>query len=227
MLYIMSVIRVIVQVLIAVAGAAAVFVALPFMLRQPQHTPSAPTTPPQRLVWFDTPPPLPDEVMVETLYALPESLDVLPEETPTPESSMPPPPTAIDLSMLPLVSGIGVVVPVVPAIDLELISFEGNVGDGHGIRIDTPVRPLTPLMPVYPRNAANRGIEGSVIVEFTVGADGVPVDVIIVTATPPAIFEEASRHAIRRWRLSPALRDGTPVPVRLRQTIRFVRSSEK
>ena len=45
---------------------------------------------------------------------------------------------------------------------------------------------------VYPRAALRREIEGSVILELTVGVTGDVVDAFVVEATPPNRFEKKS-----------------------------------
>ena len=60
----------------------------------------------------------------------------------------------------------------------------------------------------YPPQAAADGIEGRVIIEFTIGKDGVPKDIVIVEANPPGIFEAVSIAALNQWRYEPARKLG-------------------
>lgn len=66
--------------------------------------------------------------------------------------------------------------------------------------------------PVYPHAAERRGLEGRVLVEFTVGADGAVRDVRIVESSD-RIFERAALTAASRFRYQPRIVDGTPVAV--------------
>lgn len=87
--------------------------------------------------------------------------------------------------------------------------------------IDTPPRPTVQLPPHYPHSARQAGIEGQVEVEFTVTVDGRVVDVRILDARPPDLFNSAARAAVERWRFEPALRRGEAVPARVRIPLQF------
>ncbi len=69
-----------------------------------------------------------------------------------------------------------------------------------------PVSELTLLdytPPDYPNRALNRDIEGWVDVEFTVTADGTPVDVSVVNASHDRYFREEAIAAVGLWRFEP------------------------
>jgi protein TonB len=87
--------------------------------------------------------------------------------------------------------------------------------------IDAPPRPIARIPPPYPPTARLRRIEGELVAEFIVTADGAVRDVQIVDAQPPGIFEQTALQTIRRWRFEPGLRDGAPVDVRVRQKLTF------
>lgn len=73
--------------------------------------------------------------------------------------------------------------------------------------------PIVRVEPIYPTRAASRGIEGYVIVEFTVTANGSVRDPIIVEAEPSSIFDRAAERAVLKWKFKPRVVDGTPVEV--------------
>lgn len=73
----------------------------------------------------------------------------------------------------------------------------------------------------YPSRAASKGIEGTVDAEFTIGTDGAPRNIVILTASPPEIFDQAVIEAIRQWRYQPAVVDGRIAEVRTRARLRF------
>lgn len=73
--------------------------------------------------------------------------------------------------------------------------------------------PIVRVEPIYPTRAASRGIEGYVIVEFTVTANGSVRDPIIVEAQPSSIFDRAAERAVLKWKFKPRVVDGTPVEV--------------
>lgn len=83
------------------------------------------------------------------------------------------------------------------------------------------VVPLRMDPPNYPREAYRRRQEGQVVVEFTINAEGGTEDVTVVEATPRGVFDSEARRAVARWTFQPALRDGRPVPQRIRHTLEF------
>lgn len=60
--------------------------------------------------------------------------------------------------------------------------------------------PLATRAPAYPRAARLQGVEGSVVLEFSLDAGGQPVGVSILSAQPRGVFERAARDAIAAWR---------------------------
>jgi TonB family protein len=84
-----------------------------------------------------------------------------------------------------------------------------------------PAQALAPLVapqPVYPAQAQQRGIEGSVTVTFTVNPFGDTQDVRVSAAQPSGVFDLAAVSAVSRWRY-PA--DGNREPVSLTETLEF------
>ena len=69
-----------------------------------------------------------------------------------------------------------------------------------GIQIPTPLKRENPR---YPRAAFRRGIEGSVLLDFSVDADGHVVAPRVVDATPPGVFDRAALDAVSEWTYQP------------------------
>jgi TonB family protein len=78
--------------------------------------------------------------------------------------------------------------------------------------------PLVAPEPVYPQQAQLRGVEGSVIVEFTINPYGDTQDVRVVSAQPPGVFDLAAVSAVSRWRYPT---DGAREPFSERATLEF------
>lgn len=70
------------------------------------------------------------------------------------------------------------------------------------------------MAPVYPHNALEKGLSGSVTVEFTVDVKGEPTQLRIAAANPPGVFDLAALEAVKHWRYKPYMLDGvlTPIP---------------
>jgi protein TonB len=88
---------------------------------------------------------------------------------------------------------------------------------------DQDVLPLVRIAPDYPARAAARGIEGWVIVEFTITPTGSVRDPMVIEAQPKGVFDDAALKAIARWRYNPRVEGGVAVErVGVRTIIRFV-----
>ena len=72
----------------------------------------------------------------------------------------------------------------------------------------------------YPPAARTGDLEADVPLEIVVDASGTVVDARVVTRTGSG-FDESALAAIRRYRFSPAMRDGKPVRVRMRWSVQF------
>ena len=73
----------------------------------------------------------------------------------------------------------------------------------------------------FPSDARLRNSEGTVVVAFLVGEDGVPVRHRIIAADPPLLFEAAVNASIGEFRFAPATRDGKPAQYETHVTLSF------
>ena len=75
---------------------------------------------------------------------------------------------------------------------------------------------------LYPEMARVAGINGNVIIGFTVGQDGIPRDIIAIQEKPQGLgFGEAGIEAIKNMLFKPGMHEGHPVSVSMQQVIRF------
>jgi protein TonB len=83
-------------------------------------------------------------------------------------------------------------------------------------------RRLSGNPPEFPARAAARGIAGTVVLEFVVGADGRVRDLTIAQEDPPGEgFGAAARAAVRGWRFPPTGDGVTAGPYRARLRLTF------
>jgi protein TonB len=75
--------------------------------------------------------------------------------------------------------------------------------------------------PPYPRLLKRRGIEGYVLVEFTVTEQGLVQDPVIIESRPHEDFGKSVIRTVRYWKFKPYRIDDKPVAVRARQGIDF------
>jgi TonB family protein len=84
-----------------------------------------------------------------------------------------------------------------------------------------------PAPPEYPAAARRRGLEGCVLAEVMIGADGSVTDVSILESDHPGIFDQSMREAQRTARYQPANRAGVPVASRALAVAAFVLTPER
>ena len=78
-------------------------------------------------------------------------------------------------------------------------------------QIDGGMVPVAIMQPDYPRRALQRGLEGYVIVEFTVSAIGKVVDAIVLDSSS-TLFEKSALRAVARFKYKPQVVEGTAIP---------------
>jgi protein TonB len=94
-----------------------------------------------------------------------------------------------------------------PAMDANL-----SVG-GTGFAIsDGEYLPIVKVAPVYPNRALTRGLEGYVVVEFTVTPQGTTRDAIVIESTS-SLFDRAAVEAALKFKYKPRVIDGQAVEV--------------
>ena len=100
------------------------------------------------------------------------------------------------------------------AVSLAAPSMEANLsvgGTGFGIS-DGEYLPIVKVAPVYPNRALTRGLEGYVIVEFTVTPQGTTKDAVVIESTS-SLFERAAVEAALKFKYKPRVIDGQAVEV--------------
>jgi protein TonB len=91
-----------------------------------------------------------------------------------------------------------------------------DVAIGKGLALesgDGEYLPIVKVAPVYPRRALQRGIEGYVIVEFTVDKTGAVKDPAVVEAKPEGLFNQAAIDAALKFKYKPRVVNGTATEV--------------
>ncbi|MFD1217333.1 energy transducer TonB [Microbulbifer celer] len=93
-----------------------------------------------------------------------------------------------------------------------------NVGGIGGFASEGDYLPIVKVQPQYPRRALQRGIEGWVIVEYTVTKNGSVRDPQVVEAftkdgNPTSIFNRAAVKSALKYKYKPRVVDGEPIEV--------------
>ncbi|MEE2733182.1 MAG: energy transducer TonB [Pseudomonadota bacterium] len=132
--------------------------------------------------------------------------DRRPDKPPQPEA---PPPTTVQPELqAPDMEQSSLAIAAAP-IDKTL-----DIATGFGLgAADGDLLPIVKVQPIYPRRALSRGIEGYVILEFTVTKNGSVRDPVVIEADPARIFDSAAIKAALKFKYKPRIVDGEPVDV--------------
>lgn len=75
--------------------------------------------------------------------------------------------------------------------------------------------------PIYPAYARRRGIEGRVVLDVIVAANGKAKDVSVAQSSRYEVLDEAAVKAVREWRFHPARENGRTIESRLKVPVTF------
>jgi protein TonB len=119
--------------------------------------------------------------------------------------------------------------PEIPQQDFDQIDGNAEIGEvaapskmkanldlnmGSGLQAtDGEYLPIVKVAPQYPRRAVNKGIEGYVLLEYTVTKQGSVKDPVVIESEPGTIFDKAAINSALRYKYKPRVIDGQPVEV--------------
>jgi len=86
-----------------------------------------------------------------------------------------------------------------------------SMGLAIGVGTDQDVMPLVRINPDYPPRAQSRGVEGWVVVQFTITPAGTVTDAKVVDGEPKGMFDDAAVKAVSRWKYNPKIENGAAV----------------
>jgi len=128
---------------------------------------------------------------------------------------------------------------VLPPLDVEVVAGDkhNKVHPGSSIQKLEIVKPGTvakaaPAMnaaererladataPAYPQLAQHMNVQGSVVLQAVIGADGTIQNLRVLSG--PAILSTAAQQAVREWKFKPVLQNGQAVETRATITVNF------
>jgi protein TonB len=144
-----------------------------------------------------------------------------PKKPPPPKD--PPPPPRMQVSRM------DQTVQQMPQMDMPQIDVPMTGGGGMFIgnfeQVDKTAEgdiiPIVRINPIYPREAAMKGTEGWVKIEFTITEIGTVKSPRVIDAKPARVFNREATRAILKWKFKPRVVDGVAVERRATQTIDF------
>ncbi|NCF79538.1 MAG: TonB family protein [Alphaproteobacteria bacterium] len=99
-----------------------------------------------------------------------------------------------------------------PNMDKASMSADMSQFGLSGMNLNAPVDgdtlAIVRVLPRYPNRALSRGIEGWVLLEFTIDQLGQAVDLVVIEADPKGMFDRAALSAIKKWKYRPKMQDG-------------------
>jgi protein TonB len=109
-------------------------------------------------------------------------------------------------------------------INTDMISMTGisQIGSDDGINTsmfqkpngavpDGDAKPIVQVPPLYPPEAARRGIEGWVKLSFSIDQTGSVTNVQVMESEPVRVFDRSAIKALKKWRYKAKFVDGMPV----------------
>ncbi len=133
---------------------------------------------------------------------------IKPEKPPQPKAPPPEPPPPEMSQDNP--SAEKIVVASIP-VETDISMTAGGISLAPG---DAEYLPIVKVAPVYPRRAQSRGIEGYVLLEFTVTKQGRTKDIRVIDSEPKStIFHRAAIKAASKFKYKPRTEDGKPIEV--------------
>jgi TonB family protein len=81
-------------------------------------------------------------------------------------------------------------------------------------------KPIAQVAPTYSHDLRRLGVEGDVVVSFTISANGEVKNATVVSSSDH-LLEYPALAAVRQWKFTPAEKDGVAVSQKAIQTIAF------
>ena len=76
-------------------------------------------------------------------------------------------------------------------------------------------------MPVYPRPAKKRGIEGDVVLKIHIDDKGIPYLIEIADSSGHSILDQAAINGVKKWRFDPASKEGIKIASSIEKRFSF------
>jgi periplasmic protein TonB len=174
-------------------------------------------------------------------YMITQSAPSLPPAVPTPRQAEKPTSVIMNPRVAPVEAPMGVGVESGIEMTAEPVDNRGLAGIVEGfwtreifselLPVVGPVEPVRPgghikpptrikdVLPIYPEIARSARVEGVVIIEAIIGADGKVQNAKVLRSRP--LLDEAALDAVRAWEYTPTLLNGQPVPVIMTVTVQF------
>ena len=143
-----------------------------------------------------------------------------PKKPEPPKEPPPPPKMIVEKQVKPTMNKVKIDI---PNIDLPTIAGGGPfLGNWAGNPLaEGDVLPIVRIDPQWPREALVEGIEGYVIFEVIIAADGSVASAVVIESVPRRIFDRNVIRAVLKWKFKPRIINGVAVERRAIQRLDF------
>ena len=143
-----------------------------------------------------------------------------PKKPEPPKEPPPPPKMIVEKQVKPTMNKVKIDI---PNIDLPTIAGGGPfLGNWAGNPLaEGDVLPIVRIDPQWPREALVEGIEGYVIVEVIIAADGSVASAVDIESVPRRLFDRNVIRAVLKWKFKPRIINGVAVERRAIQRLDF------
>ncbi len=143
-----------------------------------------------------------------------------PKKPEPPKEPPPPPKMIVEKQAKPTMNKVKIDI---PNIDLPTIAGGGPfLGNWAGNPLaEGDVLPIVRIDPQWPREALVEGIEGYVIVEVIIAADGSVASAVVIESVPRRLFDRNVIRAVLKWKFKPRIINGVAVERRAIQRLDF------
>ena len=143
-----------------------------------------------------------------------------PKKPEPPKEPPPPPKMIVEKQVKPTMNKVKIDI---PNIDLPTIAGGGPfLGNWAGNPLaEGDVLPIVRIDPQWPREALVEGIEGYVIVEVIIAADGSVASAVVIESVPRRLFDRNVIRAVLKWKFKPRIINGVAVERRAIQRLDF------
>ena len=80
-----------------------------------------------------------------------------------------------------------------------------------GVAKSQQAMPLYRVEPRYPSRALRQGLQGYVVMKFTIDPQGRPIDISVVESKPARMFDREAKRALSKWKYQPQVVNGSAV----------------
>ena len=143
-----------------------------------------------------------------------------PKKPEPPKEPPPPPKMIVEKQVKPTMNKVKIDI---PNIDLPTIAGGGPfLGNWAGNPLaEGDVLPIVRIAPQWPREALVEGIEGYVLVEVIIAADGSVASAVVIESVPRRLFDRNVIRAVLKWKFKPRIINGVAVERRAIQRLDF------